>query len=152
MHLAATLIQRRFRTLKMRRRFLSLRKTALWVQRKYRATVCAKHYIQQFLQLQKAVITLQSSSRGWMVRKKMQEMHRAATVIQAAFRMHRAHVRYQALRHASVIIQQRYQANRTTKLQRHHYLQNRHSALILQAAFRGMKARRHLKRCIPLRS
>ncbi|KAF0875927.1 ASPM protein, partial [Crocuta crocuta] len=146
MHLAATLIQRRFRTLKMRRRFLSLRKTALWVQRKYRATVCARHYIQQFLQLQKAVITLQSSCRGWMVRKKMQEMHRAATVIQAAFRMHRAHVRYQALRHASVIIQRRYQANRTAKLQRHHYLQHRHSALILQAAFRGMKARRHLKK------
>ncbi|XP_029791259.1 abnormal spindle-like microcephaly-associated protein [Suricata suricatta] len=145
-HLAATLIQRRFRTLKMRRRFLSLRKTALWVQRKYRATVCAKHCLQHFLQLQKAVVTLQSSCRGWLVRKKMQEMHRAATVIQAAFRMHRARVRYQAVRHASVIVQQRYQANRTAKLQRHHYLQQRHSALILQAAFRGRKARRHLKR------
>ncbi|XP_049490248.1 abnormal spindle-like microcephaly-associated protein isoform X1 [Panthera uncia] len=145
MHLAATLIQRRFRTLKMRRRFLSLRKTALWVQRKYRATVCAKHHLQQFLQSQKAVITLQSSYRGWVVRKKMQEMHRAATVIQAAFRMHRAHVRYQAMRQASVVIQQRHQANRAAKLQRQRYLRQRHSALILQAAFRGMKARRHLK-------
>ena len=32
MHLAATLIQRRFRTFAMRRKFLSLRKTAIWIQ------------------------------------------------------------------------------------------------------------------------
>ncbi|XP_057171372.1 abnormal spindle-like microcephaly-associated protein isoform X1 [Ursus arctos] len=145
MHLAATLIQRRFRTLRMRRRFLSLRKTVLWVQRKYRATVCAKHYFQQFVQLQKAVIKIQSSYRGWMVRKKMQERHRAATVIQAAFRMHRANARYQALQHASVIIQQQYRAHRAAKLQRQRYLRQKHSALIIQAAFRGMKARAHLK-------
>ncbi|XP_034866289.1 abnormal spindle-like microcephaly-associated protein isoform X1 [Mirounga leonina] len=145
MHLAATLIQRRFRTLRVRRRFLSLRKTVLWVQRKYRATVCAKHYFQQFLRLQKAIIKIQSSYRGWMVRKKMQEMHRAATVIQAAFRMHRAYVRYEALKRASAIIQQQYRANRAAKLQRQRSLRQRHSALILQAAFRGMKARGHLK-------
>ncbi|XP_059269017.1 abnormal spindle-like microcephaly-associated protein isoform X1 [Mustela nigripes] len=145
MHLAATLIQRRFRTLRMRRRFLSLRKTVLWVQRKYRATVCAKHCFQQFLQLKKAVIKIQSFYRGQVVRKRMQEMHRAATVIQAAFRMHRANVRYQALKHASVVIQQQYRANRAAQLQRQWYLQQRHSALILQAAFRGMKARGCLK-------
>ncbi|XP_044123469.1 abnormal spindle-like microcephaly-associated protein isoform X3 [Neovison vison] len=145
MHLAATLIQRRFRTLRMRRRFLSLRKTVLWVQRKHRATVCAKHCFQQFLQLKKAVIKIQSFYRGQVVRKRVQEMHRAATVIQAAFRMHRANVRYQALKHASVVIQQQYRANRAAQLQRQWYLQQRHSALILQAAFRGMKARGCLK-------
>ncbi|KAM8949727.1 abnormal spindle-like microcephaly-associated protein [Lycaon pictus] len=145
MHLAATLIQRRFRTLRMRRRFLHLRKTAVWIQRKYRATVCAKHYFQHFVRVQKAVIKIQSSYRGWMVRKKMQEVHRAATAIQAAFRMHRANVKYQALKHASVVIQQQFRASRAAKLQRQCYLQQRHSALILQAAFRGMKARGHLK-------
>ncbi|CAK7310944.1 Abnormal spindle-like microcephaly-associated protein homolog [Vulpes lagopus] len=145
MHLAATLIQRRFRTLRMRRRFLHLRKTAVWVQRKYRATVSAKHYFQRFVRVQKAVIKIQSSYRGWMVRKKMQEVHRAATAIQAAFRMHRANVKYQALKHASVVIQQHFRASRAAKLQRQCYLRQRHSALILQAAFRGMKARGHLK-------
>ncbi|CAD7672529.1 unnamed protein product [Nyctereutes procyonoides] len=145
MHLAATLIQRRFRTLRMRRRFLHLRKTAVWVQRKYRATVCAKQYFQHFVRVQKAVIKIQSSYRGWMVRKKMQEVHKAATAIQAAFRMHRANVKYQALKHASVVIQQQFRASRAAKLQRQCYLRQRHSALILQAAFRGMKAREHLK-------
>uniref|UniRef100_A0A2K6K8L1 Abnormal spindle-like microcephaly-associated protein homolog n=1 Tax=Rhinopithecus bieti TaxID=61621 RepID=A0A2K6K8L1_RHIBE len=144
MHVAATLIQRRFRTLMMRRRFLSLKKTAVWIQRKYRAHLCTKHHL-QFLRVQNAVIKIQSSYRRWMIRKKMRELHRAATFIQATFRMHRVHMRYQALKQASVVIQQQYQANRAAKLQRQHYLRQRHSAVILQAAFRGMKTRRHLK-------
>uniref|UniRef100_F6XA96 Abnormal spindle-like microcephaly-associated protein homolog n=2 Tax=Macaca TaxID=9539 RepID=F6XA96_MACMU len=144
MHVAATLIQRRFRTLMMRRRFLSLKKTAVWIQRKYRAHLCTKHHL-QFLQVQNAVIKIQSSYRRWMIRKKMREMHRAATFIQATFRMHRVHMRYQALKQASVVIQQQYRANRAAKLQRQHYLRQRRSAVILQAAFRGVKTRRHLK-------
>ncbi|XP_055000646.1 abnormal spindle-like microcephaly-associated protein [Sorex araneus] len=145
MHLAAALIQGRFRTQMMRRRFLSLRETTIWIQRKYRANVCARYHMQQFLHLRRAVITIQAWYRGWLVRKKMQEMSRAARLIQAAFRMHTARVRYQTLQHASIVIQQRYRANRATKLQRHRYLQERHSALILQAAFRGMRTRRLLK-------
>ncbi|XP_006155520.1 abnormal spindle-like microcephaly-associated protein, partial [Tupaia chinensis] len=146
MHLAATLIQRRFRMLMMRRRFLSLRKTVVWIQRKYRANLHARHHLRQFLWLRKAIIKIQSLYRGWTVRKKMREMHMAAACIQATFKMHRARVRHQALKQASVVIQQRYRATRAAKLQRQHYLQQRHSAVILQAAFRGMKARRHQKR------
>ncbi|XP_058130896.1 abnormal spindle-like microcephaly-associated protein [Dasypus novemcinctus] len=144
MHLAATVIQRRFRTLIMRRRFLSLRKTVLWVQRKYRANVCARHRLQS-LQLQKAVIKIQSLCRRLIIKKKLQEMHRAAVLIQSAFRMHRAYVRYRALKEASVVIQQQYRANRSAKMHRQCYLIQRHSAVLLQAAFRGMKTRRHLK-------
>lgn len=144
-HLTATLIQRRFRTLLIRRRFLSLRKTVIWIQRKYRANACAKYHLEQFLRLRKAVIQLQSSYRGWMVRKMMQERHRAAAVLQAVFRMHVAHVRYQALKHATLVIQRWYRSYRAAQLQRQLYLQQRHSALTLQAAFRGMRARRHLR-------
>ncbi|XP_004685541.1 PREDICTED: abnormal spindle-like microcephaly-associated protein isoform X1 [Condylura cristata] len=144
-HLAATLIQRKFRTILTRRRFLSLRKTAIWVQRKYRATACAKHHSEQFLQLRKAVIQIQSAYKGWMVRKMMQEMHRAAAILQAAYRMYIARARYQSLKHASLVIQRQYRAKRAAKLQRQCYLQQRHSVLTLQAAFRGMKTRRHLR-------
>ncbi|XP_037353787.1 abnormal spindle-like microcephaly-associated protein isoform X2 [Talpa occidentalis] len=144
-HLAATLIQRRFRTLLTRKRFLSLRKTAVWVQRKYRASACAKYHSEQFLRLRKAVIQIQSSYRGWMVRKMMQEMHRAAAILQATFRMCVERARYQTLKHASLVIQRWYRANRAAKLQRQCYLQQRHSVLTLQAAFRGMRTRRHLR-------
>ncbi|XP_029418654.1 abnormal spindle-like microcephaly-associated protein [Nannospalax galili] len=140
MHLAATLIQRRYRMIMMRRKFLSLKKAVIWIQRKFRA----KHHLRQLLLL-KAALKIQSSYRGWVVRKKVQEMHRAATVIQAAFRMHRAHVRFQVLKRASVVIQKQYQAHRAAKLQRQLFIRQRQAAMILQAAFRGMKTRNHLK-------
>lgn len=144
MHLAATVIQRRFRTLLMRRKFLSLRKTVIWIQRQYRARLHAKYCRQQLL-LEKAVTKIQSSYKGWMVRKSVQKMHRAATVIQATFRMHRACVRYQRLKRASVVIQKQYRAHRTAELQRQLFVRQRQAALTLQAAFRGVKARNHLK-------
>ncbi|KAM5205842.1 abnormal spindle-like microcephaly-associated protein isoform 2-T2 [Hipposideros larvatus] len=143
MHLAATLIQRRFRTLMMRRRFLSLRKTALWAQRQYRANVCAKHHL-KFLRLQRAVIKIQSSCRRWIVRRKIREMHRAAAVIQATFRMHRARGRYQALRHASLLIQQDYRTCRAGSV-RENYVRQTHSAVVIQAAYKGMKVRQLIR-------
>ncbi|XP_060220381.1 abnormal spindle-like microcephaly-associated protein [Meriones unguiculatus] len=143
MHLAATLIQRRFRTLQMRRKFLILRKTVIWIQRQYRARIHAKYYQQQLL-LEKAVTKIQSLYKGWVVRKRVQKMHRAATVIQATFRMHRAWVRYQGLKRAAVVIQKQYQAYRAEKLQSQLFKQKQ-AAVILQAAFRGMKTRSHLK-------
>ncbi|XP_006834297.1 PREDICTED: abnormal spindle-like microcephaly-associated protein homolog [Chrysochloris asiatica] len=142
MHLAATLIQRRFRTLMVRRRFLSIKKTAIWIQRKYHANACARHRLQQSLQLEKAIIKSQSPYRRLLVIK---DKHRAAVLIQATFRMHRAHVRYQALKCASIITQHHYRANKVGKLQREHYLKQKSSAVVIQAAFRGMKTRRHLK-------
>ncbi|XP_075844260.1 abnormal spindle-like microcephaly-associated protein [Microtus pennsylvanicus] len=143
MHSAATLIQRRYRTLLVRRKFLSLRKTVIWIQRQYRANLHSKY--QQQLLWEKAVIKIQSSYRGWVVRKRLQKMHRAATVIQATFRMHRACVRYQCLKQAAAVIQKQYQAHRAAKLQRQLFVRQRHAAVILQAAFRGMKTRSQLK-------
>ncbi|KFO28611.1 Abnormal spindle-like microcephaly-associated protein like protein, partial [Fukomys damarensis] len=140
-HLAAILIQRRFRTLMVRRKFLSLKKTVIWIQRKYRA----KRDLEQFLQLRKAVIQIQSSYRGWMVRKKLQKMHRAATLIQATFRMHRNCVTFQTWKHAAILIQQHYRKYRAAKLQRENFIRQWDSAVVIQAAYKGTKARRVLR-------
>nr|XP_044999428.1 abnormal spindle-like microcephaly-associated protein [Jaculus jaculus] len=144
MHLAATHIQRKYRTLMIRRKFLYFKNTVICIQRKYRANRHAKYQLQQFL-LQTAVLTIQSSYRGWVVRKRVQEMHRAATLIQAIFRMHRALIRYQAMKRASIVVQRQFQVNRAAKLQRQHFIRQRHAAVIIQAAFRGMKTRSHMK-------
>ncbi|XP_046320875.1 abnormal spindle-like microcephaly-associated protein isoform X2 [Marmota monax] len=145
MHLAATLIQRRFRTVMMRRKFLSLRKTVIWIQRTYRAKLCGKKHHLQFFQLRKAVIKIQSSYRGWVVRRQMQEMQRAAVLIQATFRMHRTFVSFQTKKRASIIIQQHYRTYRAAKLQRENFIRQWDSAVVIQAAYKGMKTRQLLR-------
>ncbi|KAM6079500.1 abnormal spindle-like microcephaly-associated protein isoform 2-T2 [Theristicus caerulescens] len=143
---SAELIQRRFRTFLKRKHFLSIKTAAIVIQRKYRATKLAKNQRQKYLSFLKAAIVIQSVYRGFVVRKKMQQMHQAATVIQATLRMRKIYISYQAVRLASVVIQQRYRAYREGKRVREIYLKLYNSVLVLQAAYRGMKTRCFLKK------
>ncbi|NXP59686.1 ASPM protein, partial [Chloropsis cyanopogon] len=146
MNKSAVIIQRRFRTFFERKHFLSIKSAAVVIQRKYRATKLANIQRQKYLSLLNAAVIIQSAYRGFVVRKKVQQMHRAATIIQAMLRMHKIYTSYQALRHASVIIQQRYRAYREGKHEREKYLKLYNSVLVLQAAYRGMKTRCFLRR------
>ncbi|NXX37153.1 ASPM protein, partial [Nicator chloris] len=146
MNASAVIIQRRFRAFLERKRFLSIKSAAVVIQRKYRATKLANIQRQKFLSLLNAAVIIQSAYRGFVVRKKMQQMHQAATVIQAMLRMRKIYTSYQALRHASVIIQQHYRAYREGRREREKYLKLYNSVLVLQAAYRGMRARCFLKR------
>ncbi|NXL23277.1 ASPM protein, partial [Setophaga kirtlandii] len=146
MNESAVIIQRRFRTFLERKHFLSIKSAAIVIQRKYRATKLANIQHQKYLSLLNATVIIQSAYRGFVVRKKMQQMHQAATVIQAMVRMHKIYTSYQALRLASVIIQQRYRAYREGKSEREKYLKLCNSVLVLQATYRGMKTRCFLKR------
>ncbi|NXC84660.1 ASPM protein, partial [Cercotrichas coryphoeus] len=146
MNESAVIIQRRFRTFLERKRFLFVKSAAVLIQRKYRATKLANIQRQKYISLLNAAVIIQSAYRGFVVRKKMQQMHQAATVIQAMLRMHKIYTSYQALRRASIIIQQRYRAYREGKRAREKYLRLYNSVLLLQAAYRGMKTRCFLKR------
>uniref|UniRef100_A0A8C3JF02 Calponin-homology (CH) domain-containing protein n=1 Tax=Calidris pygmaea TaxID=425635 RepID=A0A8C3JF02_9CHAR len=86
MNESAELIQRRFRTFIQRKHFLSIKTAAIVIQRKYRATKLAKIQHQKYLSFRNAAVILQSAYRGFVVRKKIQQMHQAATVIQALWR------------------------------------------------------------------
>ncbi|XP_053098954.1 abnormal spindle-like microcephaly-associated protein [Hemicordylus capensis] len=146
MHVAATTIQRRFRTYFQRQRFIYLKAATVTIQRQYRATVLSKQQRVEYLCLRKAAITMQSTFRGLLARKCMRRMQAAATSIQAVFRMHVVYTDYCAMKLASVTIQQHYRAYRETKRVREMYLKHCHSALVLQAAYRGMKTRCLLKK------
>ncbi|XP_067996995.1 abnormal spindle-like microcephaly-associated protein [Melanerpes formicivorus] len=143
---SAVLIQSRFRAFLKRKHFLSIKTAAIVIQRRYRATKVAKLQRQEYLSFLHAAIIIQSAYRGFVVRKKMQQKHQAATVIQAMLRMHKTYVSYQALRLASVIIQQRYRAYREGKRVRERYLKLYASVMVLQAAYRGMKTRCFLRK------
>ncbi|NXL49175.1 ASPM protein, partial [Podilymbus podiceps] len=146
MNESAQLIQRRFRTFLKRKHFLSIKMAAIVIQRKYRATKLAKIQREKYLFLLNAAVIIQSAYRAFVVRKKMQRMHQAATVIQATLRMRKIYISYQAVRLASVIIQQHYRAYREGKRVRDMYLKQYNSVLVLQAAYRGMKTRCFLKK------
>ncbi|XP_074859397.1 abnormal spindle-like microcephaly-associated protein [Carettochelys insculpta] len=146
MRVAAALLQKRIRSFLERKKYISLRASAIMVQRKYRATILAKQQHQEYLRLRKSVVTIQSAYRGFVVRKKMQQMHGAATVIQANLRMYRMYISYQRLKFASVTIQQHYRAYKERKHAREKYLKQYNSTLVLQAAYRGTKTRQLLKK------
>jgi abnormal spindle-like microcephaly-associated protein len=80
-----------------------------------------------------------------MVKRKLREMHRAAVLIQATFRMHRTYITFHIWKRASILIQQHYRAYRAAKLQREHFTGQWLSAVVIQASYKGMKARQALR-------
>ncbi|XP_036375779.1 abnormal spindle-like microcephaly-associated protein [Megalops cyprinoides] len=141
MHRAATVIQAHFRRHRAQVTYRAARCAASTIQQHYRAYVKGKLTRERYLQMRKSAVVIQSAYRGMKARLEVQIMHRAATVIQAHFRRHRAQVTYRAARCAASTIQQHYRAYVKGKLTRERYLQMRKSAVVIQSAYRGMKAR-----------
>uniref|UniRef100_A0A3P9QHX9 Assembly factor for spindle microtubules n=1 Tax=Poecilia reticulata TaxID=8081 RepID=A0A3P9QHX9_POERE len=170
---AARVIQRVYRAHRERKQFVTLKKSVVNVQRRYRAAVAAKEQRRQYEQLRRAAISLQSAYRGLYVRKEtsvvlVQRRYRAAVAakrqrqqyeqirratigLQAAFRgfqvrykvahWQKSRVKFQALHLAAIIIQRRYRALLLQRRDGEHFLNVRRSAVVLQAAFRGYRAR-----------
>uniref|UniRef100_A0AAZ1X7F5 Calponin-homology (CH) domain-containing protein n=1 Tax=Oreochromis aureus TaxID=47969 RepID=A0AAZ1X7F5_OREAU len=140
-HQAASVIQRVYRAHCEHREYLTLKSSVLTVQRRYRASVAAKKQLQTYQKLRRAAVVLQAAYRGQQVRQEVARWHQAATVIQSAFRKHREVVKFQAMRLSAIIIQRRYRARVLQRQERENFLKMRHSAVVLQAAFRGHRVR-----------
>ncbi|XP_049443547.1 abnormal spindle-like microcephaly-associated protein isoform X2 [Epinephelus fuscoguttatus] len=140
-HQAASVIQRAYRAYCERKQYLNLKYAVLNIQRRYRATVTAKEQMKLYQQMRKAAVILQAAYRGQQVRKEVACWHQAATVVQSAFRKHREVVKFQAMRLAAIIIQRHYRSCVLQRQGRKNFLKARHSAIVLQAAFRGHRVR-----------
>ncbi|XP_074923952.1 abnormal spindle-like microcephaly-associated protein isoform X1 [Chelonoidis abingdonii] len=145
MYHAAAVLQRHFKAFKERQRYLSLKAAAVVLQRRYRALILVRWHTQEYLSFRRAVIRIQSLYRGIQTRRNIQHMHLAASTIQSAFRMHKIKIAYQRMRIATVVIQNYYRFYVKGKVQRKIYLTIQKSVLVIQAAYRGMKARQELK-------
>ncbi|KAM3876201.1 abnormal spindle-like microcephaly-associated protein [Diretmus argenteus] len=145
-HQAASAIQRAYRAHRERKQYLTLKSSVLTVQRRYRATIAAKEQRQQYHQTRRAAIILQAAYRGQQARKEVRHCHLAATVIQAVFRQHREKVKFQAMRLSAIIIQRNYRSLILGRKQRDRFLKMKHSAIVLQAAFKGQCVRRDIGR------
>ncbi|KAB0343865.1 hypothetical protein FD754_020791 [Muntiacus muntjak] len=145
MHTAATLIKAAFKMQQSRRRYLQMRTAAVVIQVRYRAYLQGRAQRAKYLTTLKAVALLQAALRGARVRQSLRRMRTAATLIQARYRGRRQQAYFNKLRKVTKMVQQKYRAGRERNAQLRRYNQLRLSAICIQAAFRGMRARRRLK-------
>uniref|UniRef100_A0A8C8J5U1 Calponin-homology (CH) domain-containing protein n=1 Tax=Oncorhynchus tshawytscha TaxID=74940 RepID=A0A8C8J5U1_ONCTS len=170
-HQAATMIQAGFRKHREEVKFQAMRFAAIIIQRYFRSHIQRKQDRDQFLRLKDSAIVLQAAFRGrcvrhdvakmkraatviqanfrmhkeqvkaYHIRQDAAKMHRAASVIQANFRMHKEQVKFQAMRFAATIIQRYFRCYIQMKQDRDRLKKCRESAIVLQAAFRGYRVR-----------
>ncbi|KAK2835151.1 hypothetical protein Q5P01_015635 [Channa striata] len=145
-HEAATVIQAAFRKRAAQRRYLVMRKAAVVIQHKYRATILARRDKEDYDALRKAALIIQATWRGRADRTRIERQHQFATVIQAHYRRHKAQAEYRSLKAAAVVIQQQYRAYVAAKDARKAYLRTRAACVTLQAGLRGMRVRTELKK------
>lgn len=146
MHHAATIIQRRFLAYKARKCFLTIRAAVVVCQRHYRSLLAARNDRRDYVAKRQAVVTIQAGFRGMQVRRQIRREHAAATLIQSHVRKRIVKLRFQRLQWAVDTVQQRFRANKMIRREMAALKEKKNAALILQAAYRGMKSRQTLKR------
>ncbi|XP_068176408.1 abnormal spindle-like microcephaly-associated protein [Antennarius striatus] len=141
-HQAATIIQASVRMFLCKNKYVLLQSAAVIIQSRYRALVACRACQNKYRRVKQAAMTLQSAYRGFRVRRELQRRHRAARAIQAQFRMHRIQVAYLATKCAAIIIQERYRAKMLRGKDWRRYRDMKSAAVVIQAAYRGHRARR----------
>uniref|UniRef100_A0A9J7WX17 Assembly factor for spindle microtubules n=1 Tax=Cyprinus carpio carpio TaxID=630221 RepID=A0A9J7WX17_CYPCA len=145
MNFAATVIQRKYLAYRQRKSFLSIKAAVEFCQRHYRSVLVARRDRRDYFAKRQAVVTIQATFRGMQVRRQIRREHEAATIIQSHVRKHILKLHFQRLRRAVCTVQQRFRANKMMRREMAALQEQKCAALILQAAYRGMKSRQTLK-------
>ncbi|XP_077450851.1 abnormal spindle-like microcephaly-associated protein [Stigmatopora argus] len=145
-HQAATIIQSVFRSYREKNKFQCMRSSAITIQTCYRGYLLQKQQRCYFLKFRSSVIFLQALYRGCLERKRINTMHRAATVIQAYFKRHQQQLSFRKQLWAICILQRTFRALRQRNIDIQHYQEVKIVVIRLQAAFRGMKSRQSIKK------
>uniref|UniRef100_A0A3B5AEN8 Abnormal spindle-like microcephaly-associated protein ASH domain-containing protein n=1 Tax=Stegastes partitus TaxID=144197 RepID=A0A3B5AEN8_9TELE len=142
---AARTIQAQFRMQRMRAAYLATKRAAVIIQRRYRAKMLMDQQMQTYRTMKCAAVVVQAAYRGHEARRKIAELHRAATVIQRAFLTTRDRKQFRAIKAAALACQQRYRAVILARKDRQDYLSKRSAVICLQAAYRGYEVRKQLR-------
>ncbi|XP_069593468.1 abnormal spindle-like microcephaly-associated protein [Ranitomeya imitator] len=145
-HKMATRIQSYFKMRRILVLYRAQRESARTIQMWYRSVVECRRVRGRFLRLHYSVVTIQAGFRGMRVRRSLNAMNKAATVIQSSYRRYVHHKCYKRLIKATQTIQQRYRAKRARDQDFCLYQTTKISVILLQAAFRGAKVRRQIRR------
>ncbi|KAM8930263.1 abnormal spindle-like microcephaly-associated protein [Pelodytes ibericus] len=146
MHVSVTVIQAAFRARRARNLYQKIKRASVIIQRWYRRQrmfVCERKW---FLKQRQSAVVIQAAYRGAIVRQGINRMNKAATKIQAAFRMYQGRNRYCNLQWAVCIIQQRYRANKMRDFEVMRYSFMKESAVCIQTAYRAWCVRKEKRR------
>ncbi|XP_066453294.1 abnormal spindle-like microcephaly-associated protein isoform X2 [Eleutherodactylus coqui] len=143
-HAAAVVIQSAFRRSLALRKFEELKKATVTIQQRYRAVLIGRRQRKKYLHTCRMVKKLQALWRGRKVRREFAKLHRAASLIQSYYKMHVCQTKYKTLKRSAERIQSRYRAYLSLKRQRSRYLKMKIATIVLQAAYRGWKARKNV--------
>ncbi|XP_034002708.1 abnormal spindle-like microcephaly-associated protein isoform X2 [Trematomus bernacchii] len=144
-HNAARAIQAQFRMHMMRMAYLATKCAAIIVQQRYRAKMLRDQQMQRYRTMKSAAVVIQAAYRGQRTRRKIVEMHQAATIIQRKLHTIRDRNRFLALKAAVLVCQQRYRAVTLARKDWLVYMSKRRAVICLQAAYRGCKVRKQLR-------
>ncbi|XP_038857683.1 abnormal spindle-like microcephaly-associated protein [Salvelinus namaycush] len=142
---AATVIQTAFMKFVARRKFLSLKKSAIVVQQRFRAKLVGEKSRKAYMALQYSALRIQAIWRGRAVRKRIEKRHKCATLIQSSYRRHVLQSQFRSRKKAALAIQSHYRAYRAGETIRTDYLRLKKAAVTVQARFRGMRVRQELR-------
>ncbi|XP_034736552.1 abnormal spindle-like microcephaly-associated protein isoform X1 [Etheostoma cragini] len=144
-HNSARAIQAQFRMHRMRMAYLATKCAAIIIQERYRARMLRDQQLQSYRTMKSAALVIQAAYRGHGARRKIVEMHRAATIIQRRLLTIRDRNMFLALKAAALVCQQRYRAVTLARKDRLDYLSKCSAVICLQAAYRGCKIRKQLR-------
>ncbi|CAG2201877.1 ASP [Mytilus edulis] len=141
-HQAALKIQTLYRSHRGRTQYLKLKQNVIKCQQLYRNKTMARFCRRQYLCTKTAVVTIQAIFRGWKIRRLLFRQHKAATVIQSAYRRYVLHNKFNHLKQATLTVQRIYRAHVLGSYTRTEFLIKKGAAMTLQAAYKGWKVRK----------
>ncbi|XP_036210469.1 abnormal spindle-like microcephaly-associated protein isoform X2 [Myotis myotis] len=111
MHRAATVVQAALRMHRARARYQALKQASVLLQRRYRACRAARLRREECVGQRGAAEVLPAAPEGAKAGQLSREQHRAAAIIQSAYRRHRRRLSHQQLRAAPRVTRDRHSAN-----------------------------------------
>ncbi|KAK3088174.1 hypothetical protein FSP39_015668 [Pinctada imbricata] len=125
-----------------RKHLQELRRAVRLVQRRYRERKLTDQLRTEFLERKGAVMTIQAWYRGHIQRVKYQHYLTSVCKIQSTIRGYLVRKQLQDLRRAACVVQRRYKEKRLTQSLHRDFLQKRMSAVCIQRAYRVMVQKR----------
>ncbi|XP_077573225.1 abnormal spindle-like microcephaly-associated protein homolog isoform X2 [Stigmatopora nigra] len=138
---SATVIQAAVRMYLTRKQYVLLQSATIIIQSHYRALLLCKTQHHMYEKQKKAALKIQTVYRGWKERQEFMRKNNAARIIQSVFKMYKIHMAYVSMKCAVIIIQERFRAKMLMDQQLKMYRTMKSAAVIIQATYRGHRAR-----------